>query len=84
MSQHKIENKKLSIEIFGVNYPVRKPKIKDIVEFDEATEKMSNKEKLVFVQGRLVAYGIPQDVLDELDYDAYIELIEVVHGSKKN
>ena len=81
---HKIENKKLKIDIFGVVYDISKPKFKDIMEIEEAIETMKPMEKLKFVKTKLMQYGIPEQTLDDLDGDAFIELIEVINGSKKN
>ena len=81
---HKIENKKLEIEILGHVYNISKPKYKDMVEMQEKMESLNEKEKALFVSEKLVSYGIPQEVLNELDTDAYIELITLVNGSKKN
>ena len=75
MAQFKIENKKLSIEIFGVVYEIRKPKFKDIIDIEEKTDALTPKEKVHFIHEKLVSYGIPDEVLNELDSDAYIELL---------
>lgn len=80
----KIENKKLKIQIFDVVYDINKPKFKDIMAMEETIAGMNNKEKLVYVKNKLISYGIPESVLDELDGDAFVELMEVVNGSKKN
>lgn len=83
---HKIENKKLKIDIFGVVYDVSKPKAKDAVLLAESLQQegmlMSKKTELLFE--KLVSYGIPESVLNELDYDAFLELMEIINGSKKN
>lgn len=81
---HKIENKKLSIEIFGKTYEVSKPKFKQIVEMEEKLESLANKEKMLYIQEKLIEYGLPKEVLDELDGDAFVELISVINGTKKN
>jgi len=81
---HKIENKKLSIEIFGKVYEVSKPKFKQILEMEETLEKLGNKEKMLFIRDKLIDYGVPSEVLDELDGDALTELISVINGTKKN
>lgn len=84
MADYKIENKKLSIDILGTVYDVKKPKFKQIIDMEEKIESMNVKEKLVFIRDRLISYGIPGEVLDELDGDAYLELLDIVHNSKKN
>ena len=84
MSVYKIENKKLSIDINGQIYAVKKPKYKDLVDIEEKMASMSPKEKVLFVHSRLIEYGIPEEVLNDLDSDAYVELIEVINGTKKN
>ena len=84
MSQFKIENKKLSIEIFGTTYQVRKPKFKEIIEMEEKLEKMTSKEKFLFINESLISFGVPQEVIDELDGSSVIELLEIINGSKKN
>lgn len=80
----KIENKKLNIQIFDKVYAISKPKFKEVIQMKEMLESMNEKEKFNFIEQKLISYGIPQDVLDELDGDAYVELLEVVNGSKKN
>ena len=84
MADYKIENKKLSIEIFGKVYPVNKPKYREVLAFEDAIKDLSTKEKQAFIEQKLIKSGIPADVLDELDADAFLELIEVIHGTKKN
>jgi hypothetical protein len=84
MAQFKIENKKLSIDIFGVVYEVRKPKFKEILEMEEKLEALPAKGKFLYIQDCLVAFGIPKEVLEELDGSSIIELLEIVNGSKKN
>lgn len=84
MADYKIENKKLSIEIFGKVYPVNKPKYREVLAFEDAIKDLSTKEKQAFIEQKLIKAGIPADVLDELDADAFLELIEVIHGTKKN
>lgn len=81
---HIIQNKKLNIQIFDQVYAIAKPKFKDIMEMEEAVESMKPREKLNYVRGKLISYGIPEAVLDELDGDAFVELMEVINGSKKN
>lgn len=51
---------------------------------EDAVSAMKPKEKVKYIEGKLVSYGIPLEVLNELDGDAYVELMEVVHGTKKN
>jgi hypothetical protein len=80
----KIENKKLNIQIFDVAYSISKPKFKDIMEMEETIETMKPKQKLAYIKEKLISFGIPEAVLDELDGDAFVELMEVVNGSKKN
>lgn len=84
MSQFKIENKKLSIEIFGVVYQVRKPKFKEILEMEEKLEELPAKAKFIYISECLVNYGIPKEVIEELDGSSIIELLEIVNGTKKN
>lgn len=84
MAQYKIENKTLSIEILGTVYNIKKPKFKDIIEMEEKIEGLNSKEKLKYVHSKLISYGIPEEVLNDLDGDSYIELMEIVNGTKKN
>lgn len=84
MAEFKIENKKLSIEIFGVVYQVRKPKFKEIIEMEDRINALSSKEKFVFIKKNLVSYGVPEEVVDELDGTSISELLEYINGSKKN
>lgn len=84
MAQYKIENKTLSIEILGTVYDIKKPKFKQIIDMEEKLESLKTKEKLYFMQECLVSYGIPEAVLNELDSEAYLQLLEIVHGTKKN
>lgn len=84
MSQHKIENKKLKIDILGTVYDIRKPKFKEIVEMQEKIELLTAKDKLIFIGESLVNYGIPRDVVDELDGASVLELLEILNGTKKN
>lgn len=81
---HKIENKKLKIQIFEQIYEINKPKFKDIMAMEDSMESMKPMEKLRFIKGNLINYGIPESVLDELDGDSFVELLEVINGSKKN
>ena len=84
MADYKIVNKTLSIEILGVVYNIKKPKFKEIIELEEKISSLSAKEKIMFVHEKLISYGIPNEVLNELDGDSYIELMEIVNGTKKN
>jgi hypothetical protein len=84
MAQFKIENKKLSIDIFGVVYQVRKPKFKEVLEMEEKMEALNSKGKFLFIMESLTEYGIPKEILEELDSSAVIEILEIVNGSKKN
>jgi len=84
MSQFKIENKKLSIEILGTVYQVSKPKFKEIIEMEEKLESMNAKEKFLYIQSSLFSYGVPKEVIEELDGSSVIELLEIINGSKKN
>lgn len=84
MSHFKIENKTIAIEIFGKVYQVRKPKFKEVLEMEESMEKLDTKGKFIHIMKALVNYGIPEDVLQELDSSAVIEILEIVNGSKKN
>lgn len=84
MAQYKIENKKLSIEIFGVVYEVRKPKYKEIIEMQDKIDALSSKEKMIFVAECLKNYGLPQEIIDELDGSSVVEILEIVNGTKKN
>lgn len=84
MADFKIENKTLNIEIFGTVYKVRKPKFKEIVEIEEKMESLTAKEKFFFVRENLIKYGIPAEVVDEMDSSSVLELLEIINGTKKN
>ena len=84
MAQFKIENKRLSIEILGKVYEVRKPKFKEVIEMEDKLEGLNAKAKFLYIMESLQKYGIPQEVLDELDSGAVIEILEIVSGTKKN
>ena len=84
MAQFKIENKRLSIEIFGKVYEVRKPKFKEVLEMEEKLETLDAKGKLLYIVESLELYGIPKEVSDELDSGSIIDLLEIINGSKKN
>jgi hypothetical protein len=84
MSHFKIENKTIAIEIFGKVYQVRKPKFKEVLEMEEKLETFTTKEKFKYIMESLEKYGVPADVLEELDSGAIIELLEIVNGTKKN
>ena len=80
----KIENKKVSVEIFGIVYDLKMPTVKDMLEDEEKVESMNSKEKTHYVKRNLIRYGIPEDVVDQLDTSAVSQIIEHVTGSKKN
>jgi len=84
MAQFKIENKKLSIEIFGVVYQVRKPNYKELREMQESLNTLSDKERTDAMVSQLVSCGIPSEIIDQLDPDSLVELISIVNGTKKN
>jgi len=84
MAQFKIENKKLTIEILGVMCEVRKPKFKEIIELEESMAGASTKEKFVQIEKSLVNYGVPPELVSELDSEAMLELLEIINGAKKN
>lgn len=84
MAQFKIENKRLSIEIFGKVYEVRKPKFKEILEMEEKLEALPAKGKFLYIQEALVQFGLPMEVIEELDGSSIVELLEIVNGTKKN
>ncbi len=84
MSQFKIENKKINVEINGVTYSVRKPTFKEALEMDESTAGLSTKEKMLKIADNLASYGVPLDVIHSLDMGSVTELLEIINGSKKN
>lgn len=84
MTQFKIENKRLSIEIFGKVYEVRKPKFREVLEMEEKLESLDAKGKLLYIVESLELYGIPKEVIEELDSGSIVDLLEIVNGSKKN
>lgn len=84
MSQYKIENKKLSIEIFGVVYEVRKPNYKELREMQEKLSSLTDKERTDSMVNQLTSCGIPLEIIDQLDPDSLVELISIVNGTKKN
>lgn len=84
MTKHKIERKKLAVEIYGVEYNLSKPKFKDIVEMQDKLETLSSAEKFNFIKKNLIESGIPEEVIDDMDGDNMIELLDIINGSKKN
>jgi hypothetical protein len=84
MSHFKIENKTIAIEIFGKVYQVRKPKFKEVLEMEESMEKLDTKGKFINIMESLEKYGIPKEVLEDLDSSSVIEILEIVNGTKKN
>lgn len=84
MAQFKIENKRLSIDIFGTVYEVRKPKFKEILEMEEKLEALPAKGKFLYIQEVLIEFGIPKEVIEELDGSSIVELLEIINGTKKN
>jgi len=84
MANFKIENKKLKVEIFDVVHEVRKPNYKELREMQERIQGLSDKERTAYMVSQIVACGIPEDVIDQLDSDSLIDLISIVNGTKKN
>lgn len=84
MTQHKIERKKLTVEIYGIEYNLAKPKFKDIVEMQDKLETLTAAEKFLFIKKNLIESGIPEEVIDDMDGDNMIELLDIINGSKKN
>lgn len=84
MSHFKIENKKIKVEILGTLYELRKPKFKEVIDIEEKMASMNTKEKMLFIEGNLIKYGVPQEVINELDSSSVLELLEIVNGTKKN
>ena len=54
------------------------------MEIEEKLADMPAKEKFKFLYDSLVGYGIPSEVIDELDGTSVVELLEIINGTKKN
>jgi hypothetical protein len=63
---------------------VRKPKFKEVLEMEESMEKLDTKGKFINIMESLEKYGIPKEVLEDLDSSSVIEILEIVNGTKKN
>lgn len=83
-AQFKIERRKLKIEIYGKVYDITKPKFKQMTELQDKLESLSAKEKFDAIKENLVASGLPEEVMNDMDADSVIELLEIVNGTKKN
>lgn len=84
MAEYKIERKKLSVEIYGTEYAISKPKFKQVIDMQEKLQALPAEEKFKYISKFLADTGIPEDVLGDMDADSVIELLEVINGSKKN
>ena len=79
----------LKVKIYDVEYALKKPSVKMIEEYAIDLEQAPTSEKFARAKFLLVGMGLPQSVVDEMEFEHLQQLIEfltgaMTSGSKKN
>lgn len=75
---------KTTIDIYGSQYEVSKPRVGQIDLLNEDLKKVSNDSDKIKVMIHFIAsLGIPEDVVTNLEMDHFTELCEYLASSKK-
>jgi hypothetical protein len=81
----KLERTKISLEIYGEKYPVRRPSVKEVEALERDIKKKSKSDgELILMKKFLVNVGLPMRVLDDLEANHLLQVAEFLTGVKKN
>jgi hypothetical protein len=76
---------KLSVKIYGKEYQLVKPRVKDYEGLQEKLdEAKTDLEKFRVTKSFVVGLGLPVDVADSLQIEHFTALVTELSGTKKN
>lgn len=81
--EFKAKRKDLKIEIEGVKYEIKSPKLSQFEELQKAVKDKPTDELFLVYKSWLVSVGLPEVALDELDKDDFLGLVHFVTDPKK-
>ena len=84
MDTLKLQRKTFKIEIYGVEYSVRRPKMYESADLEDKLGASKNdREKMEITQDLLEALGVPKDVTSDMDTADVMEILKFLSDSKK-
>jgi hypothetical protein len=78
------ENPPELIKIFGQEFSVTRPKVKQIKELNSARAEMSDEEQFDLLVKFVTDLGVPEDTLQRLEMGQLEGLIKYLSDNKKN
>lgn len=74
---------KITLEIYGEKYPVRKPNVKEAEAFDKKISKANSGNAISLTKEFLETLGLPRKVSDDLETDHFMQVADFLMGAKK-
>ena len=79
------QKEKIKVSIYGKEYGLRRPTVKDADLLANLSDGKSDKEKLDLTISLLDNLGLPKAVCETVEIDSFKDLVEYIFGSvKKN
>jgi hypothetical protein len=85
MSQLELKRTNMKVKIYGDEYDLRKPSVKEMEDFGERANAMADDPKsLTLMKELVVSLGMPSDLIEKMEFDHFVELCNYLTGAKKN
>ncbi len=77
---------KLTVNFEGVDYPVNRPSLGVLADFEEKMEEVKKTKKGVirFMLGFVVDCGVPKEIAAKFNSEDLEQIVDLVSGVKKN
>lgn len=81
--EFKAKRKDLKIEIEGVAYEIKSPKMSQFEDLQKMIKDKPTEELFFLYKEWLISIGLPQSALEELDKDDFLGLVQFVTSPSK-
>lgn len=78
-----IKEKQLTANIYGKSYPYKKPKLGQVERLQTEIEAAVPSKQIAIMRSFASGCGFPEDVLNEMGMDDFLQLIEALTDVKK-
>lgn len=84
MTEFKLEQKKLKITSEGKEYFMKYPSVSQMKSYHKKMKETDPAEAFEIIEGYFAELGLDPEVTARMDADSYLDVLGVLHGSKKN
>lgn len=78
------EKSKVKVSIYGQEYEISKPTYGQSQKLQESLKDQGNEKSMKIMKDFVTSLGLPEECIDGMELEHFLQLIEFISGVKKN